>query len=226
VGRLFLGRLRPYPCYGGLDLAAVNDLTSFVLCWPIESRLYMHPWFWIPEEGIAQRAKKDNVPYAEWARNGYVETTPGAETDWRFVTERIKQLAGLFDIRQIGYDRYGARDTKADLEDFGLDMAELAQGPLSRNAPMRRIASAVRSQTLVHSGHPVLRWNIDCATVTQDANENLNIVKPNRQAGSKRIDGVVAAIMAVDCAMKQIDQTIRYVPYGVESESRRDGVDE
>lgn len=203
MGHLYLARLKRRPCYGGLDLAAVSDLTAFVLCWPVRQFLYLYPWFWIPEEGLADRARKDNVPYADWVRKGYIETTPGAVTDWRFVTERIKQLATVFDIRQIGFDRYGARDVVADLLDAGLDVVEVAQGPISFNAPMRRLADSVKACTLVHTGHPVLRWNVDCCSVTQDANENLKPIKPDRQRGSKRIDGVVAAIMAIDRAMRQ-----------------------
>lgn len=146
--------------------------------------------------------RRDNVPYSDWAKKGYIETTPGAVTDWRFVTERIKQIAKEFDIRQIGFDAYGARDTVADLMDEGIDVVSIRQGPLSFNAPMRRLANSVKARTLVHSGHPVLRWCVDCCSVTQDANENLRPVKPDRQRGSKRIDLVVAAIMAIDCAMK------------------------
>lgn len=135
-------------------------------------------------------------------RRGFIETTPGNVTDWRFVTERIKQLAREYDIREIGFDRYGARDTIADLQDAGISVAEIAQGPLSFNAPMRRLHNSVKARTLIHSGHPVLRWNVDCCRVVPDANENIKPVKPDRQRGSKRIDGVVAAVMAIDCLMR------------------------
>jgi phage terminase large subunit-like protein len=198
VGRLFLERLQSYPCHGGLDLAAVHDLTSFVLAWPIEDYVYCYPWFWLPEEGLHARAQRDNVPYVQWAEQGYLETTPGNVTDWRFVTERIKQLARRFDIRSIGFDRYGARDTVADLMDAGIEVADVSQSPVSFNAPTRRVNELVLSRKLIHTGHPILRWNVDCTTVTQDANENIKPVKPDRMKGSKRIDGVVALIMAMD----------------------------
>jgi len=199
---MFLARLKRRPCYGGLDLAAVHDLTSLVLAWPVRQFVYVYPWFWIPEEGLAERARKDNVPYVDWVARGLVETTPGEVTDWRFVTERIKQLARSLDIRQIGFDRYGARDTVADLAEAGIEVVDIAQGPLSFNAPMRRLNELVLSQRLIHTGHPVLRWNVDCCSITQDANENIKPVKVERQRTSKRIDGVVATIMALDCAMK------------------------
>jgi phage terminase large subunit-like protein len=70
------------------------------------------------------------------------------------------------------------------------------------NAPCRRLHELVLSRRLVHTGHPVLRWNVDCCAVAQDPAGNIKPVKPDRQRGSKRIDGVVAAVMAIDCLMK------------------------
>lgn len=205
LGQRFLSRLLRRPCYAGLDLAAVNDLTGFVLAWPIRNFVYLYPWAWIPEEGIAERSKRDNVGYVDWQKNGFIETTPGAVTDWRFVTTRIKQLAGIFKIKQIAYDRWGARDTVSDLTESGLEVVDMGQGFASMNAPSRRLQELVLSRHLVHSGHPVLRWCVDCTTVMQDPAGSIKPVKPDRQKGSKRIDLTVASIMAIDCVMKKPD---------------------
>lgn len=202
VGRVFLEHLKPFPCYAGLDLAAVSDLTAFVLAWPIKEYVYAYPWFFLPEDDLVERSKHDNVRYDLWAKQGLLELTPGAVTDWRFVTTRIKQLAHIFKIRQIGFDRYGARDTVADLAEAGMEVVDTAQGFLSMNAPSKGLEELVLSQRLVHTGHPILRWNLDCTTIESDAASNIKPVKPKRQSGSKRIDGIVALIMAIDCLMK------------------------
>lgn len=199
---MFLERLKPYPCYGGLDLAAVSDLTAFVLVWPVDGLIYTYPWFWIPADELAERSRRDNVRYDLWANGGHIELTPGEVTDWRFVTARIKQLAREFKILQIGFDRHGARDTVADLMEVGIAVADTGQGYISMNAPCRRLEELVLSKKLVHSGHPVLRWNLDCTTTDQDAAGNIKLVKPNRQKGSKRIDGIVSLAMAIDCLMR------------------------
>lgn len=170
--------------------------------WPIEEYVYTYPWFWLPEDDLAERSKHDNVRYDLWAGRGFLELTPGNVTDWRFVTARIKQLAEIFDIRQVGYDRYGARDTVSDLQDAGIDVADIGQGYISMSSPAKRLQELVLSKHLIHTGHPVLRWNVDCCAVSQDPAGNIKPVKPDRQKGSKRIDGVVAAIMALDCAIR------------------------
>jgi len=71
------------------------------------------------------------------------------------------------------------------------------------NAPSKRLQELVLSKHLVHSGHDLFRWCIDCTTVIQDAAGNIKPVKPDRQRNTKRIDLTVAAIMAIDCLMKE-----------------------
>lgn len=199
---MFLARVKRRPCYGGLDLAAVSDLTSFVLAWPVRNFVYIYPWFWVPEDGLAERSARDNVRYDVWALRGLLELTPGSVTDWRYVTARIKQIAKVFDIRQIGFDRYGARDTVADLMEEGLRVSDIGQGYIGMSAPAKRLQELVLSRRLVHTKHPILRWNVDCTTVSQDPAGNIKPIKPNRLKSSKRIDGVVASIMALDCLMR------------------------
>jgi phage terminase large subunit-like protein len=194
--------LRAHRCFGGLDLAAKRDLTAFVLAWPIDDLVYVHPWFWIPSEGLQERCRRDNVRYDLWAEQGHIELTPGAVTDWRFVTEQIKRLRDTYEIAEIGYDRWGAEDVSADLEAEGLTVVEMGQGTGTMNAPCRRLEELVLSRKLIHNGHPVLRWNIDCCTVRSDESSNIRPVKPDRMKSSKRIDGVVAMLMAIGRAMQ------------------------
>lgn len=203
--------LRKHTAYGGLDLAATRDLTAFALAWPVADLVYVHAWFWIPQEGLVERCRRDNVRYDLWAEQGLIELTPGAVTDWRFVTARIKQLARTFEIAEIAFDRYGARDTVADLMEDGINVVDHGQGYVSMNPPCRRLEELVFSRKLVHNGHPVLRWNVDCCTTVPDPAGNIKPVKPDRLRSSKRIDGLVAVLMAISRTMQQQqDNTISY----------------
>ena len=63
-------------CLGGLDLSSTCDLTSFVLVFPDGSDGFdVLPYFWLPEEGLAEREDKDRAPYTLWKREGFLETT-------------------------------------------------------------------------------------------------------------------------------------------------------
>ena len=66
------------------------------------------------------------------------------------------------------------------------------------SAPMKEIESAIASGRLHHDGNPVLNWMISNVMAKEDANENVFPRKGNRDA---KIDGAVAAIMAVGRAM-------------------------
>jgi phage terminase large subunit-like protein len=198
-----LDDLRGQACYGGLDLASSGDLTAFVLAWRSQGKVLVYPWFFIPEEGVRERSHRDGVRYDLWAKDKFVELTPGNVTDWRYVTKRILQLAEQFEIKSIAFDRYGARDTVSDLQEAGLSVADIGQGYISMSAPTKRLEELILNKDLVHSGHPILKWNISCATISSDAAGNIKVVKPERLRSNRRVDGAVALVMAIDQIMRQ-----------------------
>ena len=62
-------------CYGGLDLSSTTDITAFVLVFPPtdeDDKYYVLPYFWIPEENMDLRVKRDHVPYDIWERQGFL----------------------------------------------------------------------------------------------------------------------------------------------------------
>lgn len=201
-GAEFIEHLRQYDCYAGLDLAAVRDLTAFVLAWLVNNVVYVYPWFFLPSEGLDERCQHDGVRYDIWAQQGFLELTPGPVTEWQYVVGRMKQLASELNIRQIAYDRYGARDTVAELRETGINTVPFNQSFVGMGAPSRRIEELIVSKKLVHTGHPILRWNMDCVRMERDYADNIRPVKPKRNMSSKRIDGVVAMIMAIAGAME------------------------
>ena len=196
-GRRFLDQLANFPCYAGLDLAAVSDLTCFVLAWAIGEEVFVYPWYFIPGEGLEDRTKKDGVPYDYWSQLGHVELTDGSTTDWRYVVNRVKELSGIFKIREVGFDPWGARDVVRELQEGGLTCVDIQQGIGSLSAPTKRLQELILNKKLVHTGHPVLRWNLDCTTIYSDQNGNIKVQKPELGKSSKRIDGIVALIMAL-----------------------------
>ena len=61
-------------CYGGLDLSSTTDITAFVLVFPPldeTDKFQLLPYFWIPEETLDLRVRRDHVPYDVWERQGF-----------------------------------------------------------------------------------------------------------------------------------------------------------
>jgi phage terminase large subunit-like protein len=189
--------LQEYPCFGGLDLGATRDLTSFVLAWPVENKVYFYPWFWIPAHGLKERCRRDNVRYDLWAEQGYVTLTPGRDTDWSFAREHILKLAEEFNIKDIGTDPYAARDTAHELEKAGVTITAVHQKHPDLNLPTKRFEELVTSGDLIHPAHPILTWNLTCCGLSADQEGR---IKPTKleQVSAKRIDGVLACIFALD----------------------------
>ena len=184
-------------CVGGIDLSATQDITALVLLFQIEDLLYLLPHFWIPEHELAQRAKRDKVPYDLWVAQGLVHTTPGNQVDYKWVRKTVKDLGRLYDIKEIAYDRWNATPVVQDLTEDGFNMVPIGQGYQSMSAPTKEMLRVIMQHRLRHNGNDVLTWMANCFAVKSDPADNVKPSKPDRRKNSKRIDGIVASIDAL-----------------------------
>ena len=186
-------------CFAGLDLASTTDVTALALLFPAADGSYdLQVRYWVPEEGIRARSERDRVPYDVWERAGILTSTPGNVTDYERVRRDIHELAERYRIREIAYDRWNASQLVTQLQGDGLNMIPFGQGFASMASPTRELEKLVLSGKLRHGGDPVLRWMAGNVSVEQDAAGNL---KPSKAKSTGRIDGIVAAIMALGRAV-------------------------
>jgi phage terminase large subunit-like protein len=184
--------LKKSPCWGGLDLASVRDLTSFCLVWDIDGLLVVKHWTFIPEEkAYARKGKGDGVNYLEWSE--ILEITGGNVTDYNFVKAKILQLAEVYKIKSIAFDRWNASQLVIELTDKGLNMSPFGMGYKSLSPPTKHIEAKVLEGQIVHFGCPVLRWQISNVQVATDPAGN---IKPAKDKSTDKIDTVMAMIMA------------------------------
>ena len=69
-------------CYGGLDLSSTTDITAFVLVFPPldeDDKFCILPYFWIPEDTLEFRVRRDHVPYDVWERQGKADKEKSTE---------------------------------------------------------------------------------------------------------------------------------------------------
>jgi phage terminase large subunit-like protein len=203
------GKLLGRECYGGLDLARVNDLSAFVLLFPptldddlgtLADKWIVLCRFWIPEDDILRRVRRDRVPYDVWRDQGFLTATPGNATDFAFVEKEIIELASRYDLRELSYDRTFAGEIVQHLQDEGLNLVQFGQGFLSMAAPTAELERLSVSRSLWHGGHPVLRWNASNVAVRHDPAGN---IKPDKERSSERIDGIVAICNALGRALSR-----------------------
>ena len=189
-------------CYAGLDLSSTSDLTTLVLVFPPrdENESYMVlPFFWLPEDTLALRVRRDHVMYDQWERQGFIQTTEGNVVHYGAIEKFICELGERYNIREIAYDRWNATMMVQTLEDDGFTMIPFGQGFRDMSPPTKELMRIVLEHRLNHGGHPVLRWNFDNAYVRTDPAGNLKL---DKEKSTEKIDGAVALVMALDRAMK------------------------
>lgn len=189
-------------CYGGLDLSSTTDLTSFCLVFPPEDEeepYYVLPYFWVPEDTLELRVKRDHVPYDLWNRQGYLETTEGNVVHYGYIEKFIERLGERFNIRDIAFDRWGATQMSQDLENMGFTVVPMGQGFASMSPPTKELMKLTLEKKIAHGGHPVLRWNMDNIFIRTDPAGN---IKADKAKSTEKIDGAIAMIMALDRAIR------------------------
>lgn len=199
-------RLKGRDCYGGLDLSSTGDITAFVLMFPPRDdseKFIMLPFFWIPEDSIPQRVRRASVPYDVWERQGYINATEGNVIHYGFIEQFIAELGAQYHIREIAFDRWGATQITQDLEGMGFTVVPFGQGYKDMSPPTKEFYKLLMEGRIQHGGHPVMRWMAGNVVVDTDPAGN---IKPTKQKSAEKIDGIVAAIMALDRCIRHEDE--------------------
>lgn len=189
-------------CYGGLDLSSTTDMTAFVLVFPPkdeDDKFVILPFFWIPEDTLELRVRRDHVPYDIWQKQGFIQTTEGNVVHYGYIENFIEQLGEKFNIREIAFDRWGAVQMVQNLEGMGYTVVPFGQGFKDMSPPTKELMKLTLEQKIAHGGHPVLRWNMDNIFIRRDPAGN---IKADKEKSTEKIDGAIATIMALDRAIR------------------------
>ena len=217
-GKVIENDLFGMKCYGALDLSTSTDITSWTLCFPLSGGRFKYLYrFFIPEENLIERQRRDKVPYTLWVEKGYVTATPGNVIDYDFIEEQIRQDADMCKIQEIAYDPWNSNQIVQHLENDGQNMVAFRQGFGSMSGPSKDFEKRVLARELNHGGNPVIAWMISCTEVAQDPAGNIKPVKPDRKRTGKRIDGVITSIMSLDRAVNGETSGSVYEVRGVRS---------
>ncbi|MBY3070744.1 terminase large subunit [Rhizobium laguerreae] len=196
------------PCFLGVDLSEISDLTAVTAAWPTDDGGYIvKPWFFCPEDALAKKSRVEGVNYDEWVKAGFITPTPGKSVNYDFVEDQIRQICEDHDVRQIAFDPWRAQKTQQNLMDDDLPVVEYRQGFKSMSPACDEVERAIIEGKLYHAGNPILRWNFDNVAVVRDAAGNR---KFDKSKSRDKIDGAVATLMAVHFAAIYQDNASHY----------------
>jgi phage terminase large subunit-like protein len=211
-------------CIAGLDLSTRCDITALVLLFrddDIESDDFgiysVIPYFWIPEERAAERARKDDIPYLTWARQGLVEMTPGNVIDYGYVKKKIGELSDIYTFDEIAADPWHATQLLTQLTDEGRTVLEVRQRFETMAPAMIEFEALIRGEKIAHGGNPVLRWMFSNLAVATNASGD---VRPDKHKAKEKIDGITALLTAlIRWIVRPAEETSAYDDYDPDQES-------
>jgi phage terminase large subunit-like protein len=199
-----LGELEQLPAYLGVDMSVNGDLTAVVGAWRhSDGRVFVHPWIFVPSDDLRERAVRDGVPYEQWRDNGLVVTIEGPVIEPEAIEAHIRELCARFNVREIAFDPHLARMTMQRLHDDGLPAIEMRQGPLTMGPAIGHLERTVNGFMVRHNGHPILRHHFDSVVASRN---DTGLVRMHKGKKTDRIDGAVAAAMAVARAVANDNQ--------------------
>ena len=179
-----------------------GDLEGFVLVFPPldeDDKYVLLPYFWVPEDTLDLRVRRDHVPYEVWERQGFLMTTEGNVVHYGYIEKFIEQLGERFNIREIAFDRWGAIQMVQNLEGMGFTVVPFGQGFKDMSPPTKELMKLVLEKKIAHGGHPVLRWMMDNIYIRTDPAGN---IKADKEKSTEKIDGAIATIMGLDRAIR------------------------
>lgn len=188
-------------CWGGLDLSSKEDLTAWCLLFEDGQVRWR---FWIPEVQVAEVDRFLGGKLAVWARDGWVTVTDGNVIDYQRIYREIEEDCNLFAVSDVTYDKWMGEPVRQELEArTGVVFYESSTTYSRMTAPTTELMALLKDRQLRHGGNPVARWHADSLEVKHPSHDASRVrpTKPERHNSGKRVDGMVALIMAIDGRM-------------------------
>lgn len=201
VPGLSLDDFKGQRCYLGVDLASKCDIADVALVFREKDENGRDIWsffnrHYLPE-GAVQSDGPNQEAYERWAIEGHLITTDGEELDFDVIREDVKDIAGMHQVEEVAYDKWRATQLAHQLQKDGAEVIEVGGGIQTMNLAMRELEAALVSGRVRHNGDPLLAWMASNVV----AHEYKGCITPTKESGSKKIDGMVAILMAMSRAL-------------------------
>jgi phage terminase large subunit-like protein len=197
------------PVWSGLDLSSTSDLTAHVPMCFIDGAWEVKPTFWLPEEGLREKSRSDRVPYDVWAKDGFLNTTPGKAVEYEWVAKQLYEFDRTHNWQKCAFDRWGMKYLKPWLLKAGFTeerieelFEDFGQGTKSMSPALRDMEAALLGERVRHGNHPVLTMCVANAVVTTDPAGGRKL---NKAKSAGRIDGAVSMAMAFGVAPSEVE---------------------
>lgn len=207
-----LPKFEQFGSYAALDLSTTTDITAFVILSEPDDdgNRFLKTFLFCPEETIDKRSKEDKVPYRYWCDAGFLIATPGDVVDYDVIEDYVKHNFKKYNVNRVEIDRWNATSITNHLVEEGFEVSYFSQTISNYSHPTKVFEKLVYEGKIIHEGNPVMEWMLSGCVQIVDHNENVRISKGKSQANGKRIDGIIAAIMALGGSLSPKEETSKY----------------
>ena len=212
VDEIPMHKFEDYGSYAGLDLSTTIDITVFLaLSEPDEEQnRYIKPFFFCPEDMIQRKSKEDRVPYDAWVKAGYITAVTGSTVDYEVIENVITENYKPLNITRIEADKWNCESMAQSLTKKEINIAFFGQDIGNISFPTKQFEKLVYEGKIKHDGNPVLKWMLAGCVIIRDPNDNIKVHKGKSNIGGRRIDGIVAAIMALGGSLSPEEPKDKY----------------
>lgn len=212
VDLLPIGKFSKFGSFAGLDLSTTTDIS----CWVVlsepdeESVRYLKPYFFIPQDTMTHKSKEDRVPYDYWVKQGYMIATPGNVIDYDYILDTIMSQHAKLGVKRTEADSWNASHFAQQMQEQNLEVSFFSQAIGVISFPTKQFEKLVYEGKIKHDGNPVLSWMLAGCVIYEDANGNIKVHKGQSNKNGRRIDGIIAAIMALGGSLTPAEEKGKY----------------
>lgn len=192
-------------CVSGSDLSTTTDLTADAyLTYPdTEGKRYLKVVCYCPKDTIDKRSKEDRVPYRQWMDEGWLIATPGNTTDYNIFKDNKLVNQSKYNVKNNEFDKWNASTLQNELIEEGIPVSNFSQAIATISFPTKEFEKLCYEGKIIHDGNPILQWALASCVIYRDPNENIKVTKKLSHANGRRVDPIVATIMALGGTMSE-----------------------
>lgn len=203
-------------CVVALDLSTKRDFTARLVTFKKviggKDHYFFFPRFYLPQEQVD---RPEAQHYHGWKDSMSIHA--GATVDLEIVQRETVTDVQKYGATELAFDLFNAMYFQQVVTRLTrVKPVEIPQNVGNLSPAMKELDSLIAEGRAHHDGNPIMNWMIGNITAHEDANEN---VFPRKDDPENKIDGAVAAIMAVSRLMFLAPKGSVYATRGLTPES-------
>jgi phage terminase large subunit-like protein len=208
------GALAGRECFAGLDMATTQDLAAYALVFPGDDGDDGYDVIWrhfCPAARLSDLDTRTGGKAAVWVARGELVLTDTPVTDYEAIRGALNADRLTYQIAEVAFDPWNAVQLAVELGDDGWTMIPFAQSARNMSASSSELLRLIAAGLLRHGGSGIMRWQATNAVTRTDGSGN---VKFDKAKSAEKIDGIVAAVMGLDRALRRSERAPDYAAAG------------